>query len=87
VVETNYAPLHPYRNQYIASTNSWNCDASIFKSFSITERARLRVQADFFNVFNTPGNNPVPADNTGFQSTWQSYQDARTLQLSARFSW
>jgi len=86
IQEVAYAPLHPYRNQFISSTNSWNCDASVFKSFPVTERVRLRVQFDFFNVFNTPGNTPTPT-NAGFAQTWQSAQAPRTLQLSGRLYW
>jgi hypothetical protein len=85
-VETGFAPVHPYRNQYISSTNLWNCDAAMFKSFSITEKAKLRIQFDFFNVFNTPGNTHSPG-NDGFAQTWQSANGPRTLQFSGRFSW
>ena len=85
--EIDYGGLHPWINQPILSTNLWNCDAAIFKSFSFKERAKLRVQADFFNVFNTPGNSPY-AGNDGIVGTWFNQNSSpRTMQLSARFTW
>jgi hypothetical protein len=58
----------------------------MFKNFTITDRMGLRLQFDFFNVFNTPGNTPTPT-NAGFAQTWQSAQAPRTLQISGRFYW
>jgi hypothetical protein len=82
------SPLHPWRNQPILSTPLWNCDASIFKSFSLTERMRLRVQADFFNVFNVPGDG-WNAGADGIVGAWTNHNPSgpRTTQLSARFTW
>jgi hypothetical protein len=80
------SPLHPWINQPILSTNLWNVDASINKSFSIREKAKLRVQADFFNVFNTPGN-AFAAASDGTVPTWTNQNGARVMQLSARLSW
>jgi hypothetical protein len=86
VQEVGFAPRHPYASQPIASTNRWNCDAALFKSFSIKERAKLRIQADFFNVFNTPGNESS-AGSDGIVGTWYNMNDPRVVQLSARFTW
>jgi hypothetical protein len=82
------SPLHPWINQPILSTNLWNCDASISKTFSIGERVRVRMQGDFFNVFNTPGN-PFAANSEGIVAAWTNApgQAPRTVQLSARLSW
>ena len=80
------SPLHPWINQPLLSTNIWSCDAALFKSFSIKERVRLRVQADFFNVFNTPGNN-FSAGSDGLVATWTNVNTPRTMQLSARLTW
>jgi hypothetical protein len=82
------SPLHPWRLQPILSTNIWNCDAAMFKSFSFTERLRLRVQADFFNVFNVPGNS-WSAGADGIAGAWTNANPSgpRTMQLSARFTW
>jgi Carboxypeptidase regulatory-like domain len=82
---TTGSPLHPWINQPILSTNLWTCDAAIFKSFTVKERIKLRVQADFFNVFNTPGNSPS-AGTDGIAPTWTNANGARVMQLSARFT-
>jgi hypothetical protein len=86
IQETGYAPLHPYRNQYIPSTNTWTTDAAMFKSFSFTERVKLRLQFDFFNVLNVAGYSASPGTN-GIAQSWQSANDPRTLQVSGRLSW
>jgi hypothetical protein len=80
------SPLHPWNNQFLRSSNLWNCDAGIFKSFSIKERAKLRLQFDFFNVFNVPGND-FSAGNDGIAGAWTNQNTARVMQLSARLSW
>ncbi|MBL8292073.1 MAG: carboxypeptidase regulatory-like domain-containing protein, partial [Bryobacterales bacterium] len=61
-VYSGFGALHPWINQPVLSTNTWTVDASVNKNFAITERFRLRVQADFFNVLNVPGNNFTPLD-------------------------
>jgi hypothetical protein len=78
--------LHPWRNQPVLSTMIWSTDASLSKNFPFRERMGLKVQVDFFNLFNTPGNEFTPG-NDGIVLTNYSMQDARQLQLSARFSW
>jgi hypothetical protein len=87
--QVNYGALNPNINQPILSTMIWNCDASMFKSFSIKERARLRVQFDFFNVFNIAGNSAGPIDNTGvmLKNTNANPSGPRVMQLSARLTW
>jgi hypothetical protein len=75
--------LHPWRNQYQPSILQWSQDASLFKNIRFTERVNLRFTADFFNVFNHPGNaNSVGGD--GFLNTRDSGQGARVLQLGLR---
>ena len=81
-----YGALNPYRNQFIASTNVWTTDASIHKTFHFTERLRLRLQMDAFNVFNMPGNTPSPG-SYGIAYTDSSYNTPRQLQLSAHLNW
>jgi hypothetical protein len=84
--EVEYAPLHPWINQPVASTRLWNMDASIGKTFPIGERMGFQVKADFFNVFNTPGNE-FAAGSDGIVSTFYGMNTPRQMQLSARFSW
>jgi len=86
-VYSGFGALHPWINQPILSTNLWTVDASITKNFSIHERFRVRMQADFFNVLNNPGNNFAPMDDTGIATNQFSVNGARVMQLSARFSW
>jgi hypothetical protein len=83
---TSGSPLHPWINQAMRSTNLWNVDAALVKNFAIGERYNFRVQADFFNVFNTPGNAFAPGSD-GLVQSWQSFNAARVTQLSARFAW
>ncbi|HVX65231.1 MAG TPA: TonB-dependent receptor [Bryobacteraceae bacterium] len=79
--------LNPFRNNHLASSWLKNTDASLFKTFPLTERMRLKVQCDFFNVFNMPGNEYAPPDDTGVITTQYSKNAPRQLQLSARFTW
>jgi hypothetical protein len=80
------SPISPFINQPILSTNTWVQDASIFKSFSIKERAKFRLQFDFFNVFNMPGNSPS-AGGDGIVSTFSNYNNPRVMQASGRLTW
>jgi hypothetical protein len=82
--------IHPWINQPVMSTRSWGTDASLFKNFKFGERMGLKIQADFFNVFNTPGNEFDPTNSQGDSGvvlTNYSMNSPRQLQLTARFSW
>jgi hypothetical protein len=62
---------------------AWNQDVSAFKYFSITERIRLRMSGDFFNVFNHPTlNNPNPT--TGLINLSSQANSPRIIQVGAR---
>lgn len=78
--------LHPWRNQVVPGPMSFNVDASLFKNVRITERVNLRINADFFNVFNMPGLSQ-PDSSTGILSLQLSAQSPRQLQLAMRLSW
>jgi hypothetical protein len=78
--------LYPWNNQYLPSVLQWGMDASLFKRIAITERCSLRFNADFFNVFNHPGN-PSGVGSNGVLSTRSSGQGARQLQLTLRLTW
>jgi len=80
------SPLSAWNNQPMLSTNLWNVDASMFKSFSIKEKAKLRLQFDFFNVFNVPGNSFSTGDD-GLALTYTNQNSPRTMQISARLNW
>ncbi len=83
--------LNPYRNQYRLGPWQWFQDASLFKFVRISEKVTLRVNVDFFNVFNHP-NNPTDAGTTvsgvsGLLPTRNSGTAGRVTQLGARLSW
>jgi hypothetical protein len=78
--------LHPWRNQAMAGPWLTSMTASLFKTVPITERVKLRLNLDAFNVFNQPGL-PLPDAATGILSLRTSAQGARTLQYSARLTW
>ncbi len=81
--------LHPWRNQYMLGPFNWSTDASLMKFFNITERFRLRVNADLFNAFNTQG--LVVPGTDGVASLATSYGGngirPRQLQLTMRLEW
>lgn len=74
-----------WANQYVAAPWAFNLSASLFKTFSLTERAKLRFNADFFQVLNNPGL-PTPGGN-GILSTQNSSNSPRDLQLTLRLTW
>lgn len=78
--------LNPWRNQYLPSVLQWNLDASLFKNIPLRERLNARFAADFFNVFNHPGN-PNTVGGDGFLNTRASGNSPRVLQLSLRLDW
>jgi hypothetical protein len=86
VKRTTWSALTPLNNQFIPSVLQWNMDASAFKTIPITERLRLRFQADAFNVLNHPGS-PNSVGSNGILLETNSGNSARTLQLSLRMSW
>jgi hypothetical protein len=83
---TTLGGLLPLRQQYLPSVRQWGLDASLFKTFAISERFQMRLNADFFNVLNRPGN-PNSVGSTGMLATRNSGNSPRTLQLTLRLSW
>jgi hypothetical protein len=77
--------LNPLRNQWVNGPWLTNLSASLYKTVNITERVKLRVNLDAFNVLNQPGN-PVPSTE-GIISLRNSEQGARVLQYTARITW
>ena len=77
--------LNPYRNQYFLGPFSFNQNASLFKSFNFTEQVRLRVEMNFFNVFNAQGLNQPGA--YGISSLQTSGKGARVIQFGMRLFW
>jgi hypothetical protein len=87
VQRTTWSGLAPLRQQYFPGIWQWGLDASMFKNISIKERLRFRLQADFFNVLNHPGNPNSFTGNTGILNVQSSGNGPRTVQLSGRLSW
>ena len=86
-LDTGY---HPWRNQYLSGPFNWVADSSLLKVFSIKERYRLRVNIDFFNMFNVQGLNAPNSE--GIASLGSSYGAVngfkpRQLQGTLRFEW
>ncbi|MGD0499156.1 MAG: carboxypeptidase regulatory-like domain-containing protein [Bryobacteraceae bacterium] len=81
-INTNLPAL---RNQSVAGPWQFGLNASLFKVFDVTERVKLRFNADFFNVLNNPGLG-TPGSN-GIISVQSSTNGARDLQLTLRLSW
>jgi hypothetical protein len=86
-VWTAKTDLAPWRNTLIPSTWLSNTDASLFKVFKFSESMNLKIQCDFFNVFNQPGTSFTPLDETGVVTKQFSQNAPRMLQLTARFRW
>ncbi len=64
----------------------WNWDISAFKSFEITESAKVQFRAEFFNAFNNVRFNPPNMDSSSpFFGQIQSAQPPRIIQMSLRF--
>src|SRR5207237_8462058 len=72
-------------NQHFAGPDGRNMDASLFKEFAGGERARLRFNMDFFNVFNRPGTR-LP-NSSGIITKQLSDNLPRVLQMTLRLSW
>jgi hypothetical protein len=86
VQRTTWSGLASLRQQYMSGIRQWGLDASLVKNIVIKERADFRLQCDFFNVLNHPGN-PNSIGTTGILSVQSSGNSPRTLQLWGRITW
>lgn len=82
---------NPYGHTVLHGPSNYSVDLSLFKVFPITERIRLRMNMDAFNVFNIQGfNNPSSSDGTSCYSPGgvgcSSYNTPRQLQFTARLT-
>lgn len=78
--------LNPLRNQYVPAPWQWTVNTSVFKVIPLNERFKLRLNMDFFNVFNVAGN-PLPDSGTGILSLRTSNNGAGQLQWTLRLNW
>jgi hypothetical protein len=78
--------VDPLQQQFVLGPMLWNMSASAFKTVKLTERALLRINADFLNnVFNMPGQT-LPSGGTGIATTQGSANSPRVLQLTVRLT-
>lgn len=85
---TTFNPnLNPWRNQWQSGLFNWFQNASLFKIVPVNERVYLRLNIDFFNVFNMPGIPKTPDSTTGLIDAQISGNGARALQFGLRLTW
>lgn len=81
--------LHPWRNQYMLGPFNSNLDASLQKHIVLTEKFRLQLSVDLFNVLNFQGT--LTPNSEGISTLGSSYAGfgmrPRQLQLTARLKW
>jgi hypothetical protein len=77
--------LNPLRNQWVEGPWITNLSASLYKTVDLTERVKLRLNLDAFNVLNQPGIGTPSTE--GIISLRNSAQGARVLQYTARITW
>jgi hypothetical protein len=84
---TQYTYGNAGRN-LIRGPKRYTTDLSLFKNFSITERARLQFRAEAFNAFNTPiFSNPQSVFGTqAFGNINSTALDNREIQLALKLS-
>lgn len=77
--------LNPLRNQWAEGPWITNLSASLYKSVNLSEKVKLRINLDAFNVLNQPGIGTPSTE--GIISLRTSAQGARVLQYTARITW
>jgi hypothetical protein len=82
-----YGGLTPLQNQFLESAGLWTLGASLFKSFTIRERVKARVQWDVFNPTNSPQQPQSPANSLGLRYSYLSGVAARNMQFTLRLLW
>jgi hypothetical protein len=88
-VVTGYSPgpagANAFSQTVLLGPFNYIADISLYKTFTITERVRFRVNVDAFNAFNIQGRvNPNTTDGTELLTS--SYWTPRQIQISARLS-
>ncbi len=82
-----YGGLAPLQNQYVQSRGLWSLSTSLFKSFALGERMKLRAQWDVFNPTNSPQQPQTPGNTQGILYTYLSGAPARSMQFTVRLLW
>jgi hypothetical protein len=88
-VVTAYNPgpagVNPFSQTVLPGPFNYVADLSLYKTFSITERVKLRFNVDAFNAFNIQGRRN-PDATSGIQQLQTSYWAPRQVQFSVRLS-
>ena len=87
VYRGSFGGIAPLQNQYVQSPGLWTLSASLFKTFPIKERFRLRFQWDVFNPTNSPQVPQTPSNSQGLIYTYLNGTAARSMQFSLRLLW
>lgn len=87
VYRGGWTGIAPLINQYVESRGLWSLSASLFKTFPIKERVRMRVQWDVFNPTNSPQQPQTPGNSQGLLYTYLSGAAARSMQFTLRLLW
>ena len=85
-----YTPTAPYRSfPGVTAPNFWNIDASLAKTFPITERWKLQFRMEAYNLTNSIMFAPADAsygDSSFGQMNLSQANGGRTLQYAARLN-
>jgi len=87
VYRGGWGGIPPLQNQYVETRGLWSLAASLFKTFPIKERVRVRVQWDVFNPTNSPQQPQAPGNSQGLLYTYLSGTSARSMQFTLRLLW
>ena len=90
VADPSLATYGTFRRNSLRGPGQINFDLSVSKTTAITERLKLEVRGDFFNILNhaefkNPDTNILDQGGNGFGQILNTY-DPRIIQIAARFS-
>ena len=82
---TGQPSIRQSRANPISGAGSWSLDASIFRTFSFSERYQVQLRGEAFGIANTPiWNNPDRSINDSAFGYVTSAGGNRTIQLGAK---
>lgn len=80
-------PSYPARVSRHRRAHGRALSASLFKTFTLTEKMRLRFQWDVFNPTNSPQQPQSPGNSLGLLYSYLSGTGARSMQFTLRLLW
>lgn len=90
LVAASGAPVRPGNLGWgaVRGPGMWNLDFSLGKNFPISEKVRLQIRTDMFNVFNHFNPSGITTSiNSGTFGQVRSSLGVRVIQLNGRLSW